>query len=157
MLYPHPVVLLIRSALTLRSCASIPRRYKFTLLTINFTLNTMGNRVLHCMQSFILYICLSTTLWLDELPSAAVYCHTVSLVLRIDEECSEVFDPSIRMLSITAVFGPMNLGFAYECELRGVARSPQDRRALQAAVLFTRGIMRASRLDCLISKQRMRH
>jgi hypothetical protein len=65
---------------------------------------------LHCVQLFILYICLSTTLWLDELPSAAVYCHTVSLVLRIDEECSEVFDPSIRRLSITAVLGSHEFG-----------------------------------------------
>jgi hypothetical protein len=65
----------------------------------------MVNAELHCMQVFIQYICLVMTHMLDKLPCAAVYCHTVCCVLHIVEECSEVFDYSVRMLSITAVFG----------------------------------------------------
>jgi len=70
----------------------------------------MVNTELHCVQLFIRYIRLVTTLMLDKLPRAAVYCHTVRFVLCIVEECSELFDHSVRMLSITAVLGPHEFG-----------------------------------------------
>jgi len=70
----------------------------------------MVNTELHCVQLFIGYICLVTTLMLDKLPRAAVCSHVVRCVLCIVESCSEVFDHSVRMLSITAVFGPHEFG-----------------------------------------------
>jgi hypothetical protein len=48
-------------------------------------LNTMVNIELHCVQLFIRYIRLVTTLMLDKLLRAAVYCHAVRCVLRIVE------------------------------------------------------------------------
>jgi len=62
------------------------------------------------MQLFIQSICLVTTLMLDNLLSASVYCHMERCVLPIVESCSEVFDHSIRMLSITAVVGSHEFG-----------------------------------------------
>jgi hypothetical protein len=62
----------------------------------------MVNTELHCVQLFIRYIRLVTTLLLDTLSCAPVYCQAVCCILRIVEECSEVFNHSIRMLSIPA-------------------------------------------------------
>jgi hypothetical protein len=70
----------------------------------------MVNTELHCVQLFIRYIRLVTTLMLDKLPCAAVYCHAVCCVLRIVEWCPEVFNQSIWMLSITAVLGSHEFG-----------------------------------------------
>jgi len=73
-------------------------------------LNTMVNTELHCVQLFIRYIHLVTTLLLDKLPCPTVYCHAVRCVLRIVESCFEVFDPSVRILSIRAVLGSHEFG-----------------------------------------------
>jgi len=70
----------------------------------------MGNTELQCLQLFIQYIRLVTTLMLDELPNATVYCPVVRCVMHIIESCSEVCDHSVRMLSITAVLGPNEFG-----------------------------------------------
>ena len=83
LLYPHPIVQSIPSTPALAACASTHLRYAFTIQTINLNLNTMVNTELHCMQLFIRYIHLVTTLMLDELQCAAVYCHTVHCVLDI--------------------------------------------------------------------------
>jgi hypothetical protein len=64
------------------------------------------------VQLFIQYIRLVTTLMHEKLPRAIVHCHAVHCVLRIVEYYSEVFDHSVRMLSITAVLG------SHEVELR---------------------------------------
>ena len=45
----------------------------------------MVNTELHCVQLIIPYIRLGTTLMLDHLACAALYCHTVRCVLRIVE------------------------------------------------------------------------
>ena len=70
----------------------------------------MVNTELHCVQLFIRYIRLVTTRMLNKLPRAAVYCHAVRCVFCIVELCSEVFDYSVRMLSITAVLGLHEFG-----------------------------------------------
>jgi len=71
----------------------------------------MVNEKLHCMQLFKRYICLVTTRILVRLACATVHCAAVSYVLYIVEECFEVYDHCIRMLYITAVFGPLEFGF----------------------------------------------
>jgi hypothetical protein len=68
-------------------------------------LNTMVNTELHCVKLCIPYVCLVLTTLLEKRLSAIVYCHTVHFVLRIVELCSELFDRSVRMLSIMAVYG----------------------------------------------------
>jgi len=65
----------------------------------------MVNTETHCVRVFIRHILLVITRMLEKLLGAAVYCHAVHCVLRIVESCSEVFDHSVRMLSITAVLG----------------------------------------------------
>jgi len=65
----------------------------------------MVNIELHCVQLFNWYIRLVTTVMLDTLPCAIVYCHAVHCVLGIVKWCSEAFDHSVRMLPITAVLG----------------------------------------------------
>jgi hypothetical protein len=70
----------------------------------------MVNTELHCVQLFIQYIRIVMTLMLDQLLCAAGYCHAVHCLLRIVEKCSEVFDHSVRMLSITVVFGSHEFG-----------------------------------------------
>jgi len=76
----------------------------------------MVNTELHCVQLFIWYIHLVTTLMLDKLLRAAVYCHAVHCVLRIVELCSEVFDYGVRMLPITAVMGSQDFGLCIRRE-----------------------------------------
>jgi hypothetical protein len=66
-------------------------------------LETMVNTKLDYVQLFRRYISLVTTLTLDTCPGAADYCHLVRRVSRIVELCLEVFDHSVRMLSITEV------------------------------------------------------
>ena len=83
--YPHPVLRSIQSARALASCASTHLRYVFTIETLNFNLITMVNTELHCVQLFIRYIRLVTTLMLDIVPAAAGYCNAVCCVLRIVE------------------------------------------------------------------------
>jgi hypothetical protein len=70
----------------------------------------MKNTELHCMQEFIRYKGLVTTPLLDKHPCAAVYCHAMSCVLHIVQSCSEVFDHSVRMLSIRVVLGSHEFG-----------------------------------------------
>jgi len=70
----------------------------------------MVNTELHCMQLFIRYIRLVTTLMLYKLPLATVYCCTVRCVLRIVEKCTQVFDHSVRMLFIAVVLGSHEFG-----------------------------------------------
>jgi len=70
----------------------------------------MVNIELHCVQVFIWYIRLVTTHMLDKLPGAAEYCYMVRCILHIVEQFSEVFEHSIRMLSITAVLGSHEFG-----------------------------------------------
>ena len=101
----HQVVPSIPSAPALASCASTNLRYAFTFYTLNLNLNTMVNTKLHCVQLFIQYLHLIATLMLQQLPHAVEYCHAVRCVLRTVVECSEVFDHSVRMRSITAVLG----------------------------------------------------
>jgi len=50
------------------------------------------------------------TLMLEKHPCAVVYCHAVRCVLRLVEYYSEVFDYSVRMLSISAVLGSHEFG-----------------------------------------------
>jgi len=70
----------------------------------------MVNTELHCVQLFIWYIGLHTTSILDTPPRAAVSCHAVCCILCIVEQCSEVLDHSVRMLSISTVLGPHEFG-----------------------------------------------
>jgi hypothetical protein len=79
----------------------------------------MVNTELHCVQLFIRYITLVTTRMLEILPGAVEYCNMVCCVLRIVQQCSEVFDNSVRKLSITAVLGSQEFGLPYDWELRG--------------------------------------
>jgi len=72
--------------------------------------NTMVYTELYCVQLFIRYIRLVTTFMLYEPPRAGVYCHAVRCISRIVEQCSDVFDHSSRMLSITAVLGSHEFG-----------------------------------------------
>jgi len=65
----------------------------------------MVNTELHCVQLFFRHIRLVMTLMLVKLPCAVVYCHAVRCILRIVKQCSDVFDPCVRMLSIMAVLG----------------------------------------------------
>jgi hypothetical protein len=58
----------------------------------------MVNTELHCVQLFIRYIHLGTTLILDKLRCASAYCDVESCDLRIVEQYFEVFDQSVRML-----------------------------------------------------------
>jgi len=62
------------------------------------------------MQLFIPYIRLVTTLMLYQLPGATGYCSAVRCVLRIVDQSSEVFDDSVRMLSIMVVLGSQEFG-----------------------------------------------
>jgi hypothetical protein len=70
----------------------------------------MVNTELHCMKLFIRYRRLVTTLRHEKLPCATVYCDAVRCFLRIVELCSEVFDLSVRMLSIRAVLASDEFG-----------------------------------------------
>jgi hypothetical protein len=72
----------------------------------------MVNTELQCMQLFIQYTCLVTTLVLYNLPRTTVYFCAVRCVMRIVESCSDVFNHGVRMHSITVVLG------SYEFELR---------------------------------------
>jgi len=65
----------------------------------------MVNTELHGVQLVIWYIRLLTTLKLDKLPGATLYCQAVCWVSLIVEKWSEVFDHSVRMRTITAVLG----------------------------------------------------
>jgi len=94
---------------------------------------------LQCVQLFIQYICLVTTLMLDKLPCAAVYCHPVLCVLHIVEWYSEVFDHSVRMLSIMAVLGSHEFGLRIWLEAQGGRQISTGREdiACGSAVLLT--------------------
>ena len=70
----------------------------------------MVNRELHCVQLFIRYIRFVTTLMLEKLPRAVVYCRAVRCLLRIVKYFSEVYDHGVRMVSITAVLRPHQFG-----------------------------------------------
>jgi hypothetical protein len=52
-------------------------------LNLDLNLNTMVSTELHCVQLFIRYIPLVTTLMLDKLPCAGIYCHAVHCISRI--------------------------------------------------------------------------
>jgi hypothetical protein len=47
---------------------------------------------------------------LDKLPGGAVYCHAGHCIVCIVEYRSEVFDHSVRMLSMRAVLGSHEVG-----------------------------------------------
>jgi hypothetical protein len=70
----------------------------------------MVNTELHYVQFFIRYIRQVMTLILEKLPHAAVFVNAVRCVWCIVESCSEVFDHSVRMLSITGVLGSHEFG-----------------------------------------------
>jgi hypothetical protein len=70
----------------------------------------MVNTELHCVQLSIQYMCDVTTLMIDKLLCAVVYYRTVHCLLRIVKQWSEVFDRSVRMLSITVVLGCHGFG-----------------------------------------------
>jgi hypothetical protein len=63
----------------------------------------MVNTELHWVQLFIRYICLVTMLMLDKLQHTPGYCHAVRCGLHLVQYNTEVFDRSIKMLSITVV------------------------------------------------------
>jgi hypothetical protein len=79
----------------------------------------MVNAELRCAQLFIRYIHLVTTLILDKLPRATVYCYVVWCVLHIVEKCSGVSDHSVRILSITAVWGSHEFRLHIRLEAQG--------------------------------------
>jgi hypothetical protein len=56
---------------------------------------------------------------LQNLLHAVVYCHAVRCVLRIVEDCSEVFDYSVKMLSIMAVMGSHEFGLRISLGAQG--------------------------------------
>ena len=85
LLYQHPVVLAIASVTALASCASTPLGYEITFQTLNSKFSNMLDTELHCVQMFIQYIHLVTTLMLPKIPPAAVYCRVVRCVPRIVE------------------------------------------------------------------------
>jgi hypothetical protein len=62
------------------------------------------------------------TLMCYQLPHAAVHCHAKGRVLRTVEECSEGFDYSVRMLSITPVLGSHEIWLAYVLGMWGAAK-----------------------------------
>jgi len=110
LLYPHPVVPSPPSVQALASSALTHLRYVLTIKSLNWNLDDMVNTELHCVQLFIRYISLVTTMKIDQLPHAVEYCHALHLVLRIAEKCSEVVDHTVRMLSITADLGSHEIG-----------------------------------------------
>jgi hypothetical protein len=64
---------------------------------------------------------------LEKLPHAVVYCHAVPSVLRIVEYSSEVFDHSVRMLSITAVLRASEFGLRIYLGAQGGSQISAER------------------------------
>jgi hypothetical protein len=98
------------SAPALSFCPSTDVRYVFTFETLNFNIDAIVNTELHCVQLSIRYISIVTTLLIHPLSHGTVYCHVVRWVLLILEQCSEVFDNNVRMLSSKAVLGCHGFG-----------------------------------------------
>ena len=71
------------------------------------------------------------TLILDKLLPAVVYCQAVRCVVCIAKKCSEVFDYSVMMLSITVVLGSHEFGFRIWLEAQGGIQLSTGRGDLQ--------------------------
>jgi hypothetical protein len=73
----------------------------------------MVNPEIHCVQLIIRYMHLVATLMVHKLLHAVVFHDAVCCVSLIVETCSDVFERSARMASITVVWGSMNLMCVY--------------------------------------------
>jgi len=156
LLHPHLVILSIPSKAALASFESTNPRYAFTFETLNMNFHRKVNMEVYLVQLFIRYTCLVMTRLLDNchtLLHIVMWCFASCILLR---NALKSLTIAIAYFPLWPFWGPMNLGFAYDWELRGATCAVLKQRTLQPATLFSQSWTMVRHITFPIRKQRMR-